>query len=187
MSSSVNRVKNDNFKNHGENGVAAPDVGVPPRNLENAPGPIPVDVGSRDTQQVDVSSHTNRRVHQRDPQEAQKTPTREEREVSFHVIFEMWQAQQLAIAQLQSHQKTPSTVAPGTTPRAEQVPERSSNNGSIADPAIVKMLEDLTKRTQSGEKMKEANDKKDETYNSKVDQIPGAPPILKGVDSKKFI
>ena len=32
-----------------------------------------------------------------------------------------------------------------------------------------------------------ANDKKVETYNSRVDQIPGAPPILKGVDSKKFI
>ncbi|XP_070053686.1 uncharacterized protein [Nicotiana tomentosiformis] len=26
-----------------------------------------------------------------------------------------------------------------------------------------------------------------ETYNSRVDQIPGAPPILKGVDSKKFV
>ncbi|XP_070054304.1 uncharacterized protein [Nicotiana tomentosiformis] len=26
-----------------------------------------------------------------------------------------------------------------------------------------------------------------ETYNSKVDQIPGAPPILKGLDSKTFV
>jgi len=26
-----------------------------------------------------------------------------------------------------------------------------------------------------------------ETYNSRVDQIPGAPPILKGLDSKKFV
>ncbi|XP_070002984.1 uncharacterized protein [Nicotiana sylvestris] len=35
--------------------------------------------------------------------------------------------------------------------------------------------------------MIEANDKKVKTYNSKIDQIPGAPPVLKGVDSKKFI
>jgi len=32
-----------------------------------------------------------------------------------------------------------------------------------------------------------ANDKKVETYNSRVDQIPGAPPILKGLDSRKFV
>nr|XP_016462984.1 PREDICTED: uncharacterized protein LOC107786064 [Nicotiana tabacum] len=51
----------------------------------------------------------------------------------------------------------------------------------------MKMLEDLTKRVESGEKMIEANDKKVETYNSRVDQISGAPPILKGVDSKKFV
>ncbi|XP_070029027.1 uncharacterized protein [Nicotiana sylvestris] len=35
--------------------------------------------------------------------------------------------------------------------------------------------------------MIEANDKKVETYNSRVDQIPGVPPVMKGVDSKKFI
>ncbi|XP_070029660.1 uncharacterized protein [Nicotiana sylvestris] len=96
-------------------------------------------------------------------------------------------AQQLAIAQLQSHPKTPNTAAPETAPRAEQVPERSSNKGSVADPAIVKMLEDLTKRIESGEKMIAANEKKVETYNSRVDQIPGAPPVLKCLDSKKFI
>ncbi|XP_070036913.1 uncharacterized protein [Nicotiana tomentosiformis] len=49
------------------------------------------------------------------------------------------------------------------------------------------MLEELTKRIKSGEKKIEANDKKVETYNSRVDQIPGAPPILKGLDSKKFV
>ncbi|XP_070030040.1 uncharacterized protein [Nicotiana sylvestris] len=32
-----------------------------------------------------------------------------------------------------------------------------------------------------------ANDKKVETYNSRVDQIPATPPILKGIDSKKFV
>ncbi|XP_070013204.1 uncharacterized protein [Nicotiana sylvestris] len=97
------------------------------------------------------------------------------------------QAQQRVIAQLQSHPKTPSTVAPETASPAKQVPERSMNNGSVADPAIVKMLEDLTKRIESGEKMIATNDKKIKTYNSKVDQIPGAPPVLKGLDLKKFI
>lgn len=51
----------------------------------------------------------------------------------------------------------------------------------------MKMIEDLTKRIEFGEKKLEANDKKVETYNSRVDQIPGAPPILNGVDSKKFV
>ncbi|XP_070010193.1 uncharacterized protein [Nicotiana sylvestris] len=35
--------------------------------------------------------------------------------------------------------------------------------------------------------MIEANDKKVETYNSRVNQIPGTPPIQKGVDLKKFV
>ncbi|XP_059294496.1 uncharacterized protein LOC132047471 [Lycium ferocissimum] len=49
------------------------------------------------------------------------------------------------------------------------------------------MLEELTKRVESGEKKIEANDKKVENYNSRVDQISGAPPVLKGPDSKKFV
>ncbi|XP_060179414.1 uncharacterized protein LOC132609449 [Lycium barbarum] len=49
------------------------------------------------------------------------------------------------------------------------------------------MLKELTKRVESGEKKIEANDKKVENYNSRVDQIPGASPVLKGPDSKKFV
>ncbi|XP_070022206.1 uncharacterized protein [Nicotiana sylvestris] len=49
------------------------------------------------------------------------------------------------------------------------------------------MLKDLTKRIESVERKIEANDKKVETYNSWVDQISRAPPILKGLDSKKFV
>ncbi|XP_070055301.1 uncharacterized protein [Nicotiana tomentosiformis] len=49
------------------------------------------------------------------------------------------------------------------------------------------MLEELTKQIESGEKKIEANDKKVETYNSRIDQIRGAPPILKGLDSRKFV
>ncbi|XP_070052012.1 uncharacterized protein [Nicotiana tomentosiformis] len=45
----------------------------------------------------------------------------------------------------------------------------------------------MTKQIESWEKKIEANDKKVETLNSRVDQIPGASPILKGLDSKKFV
>ncbi|XP_070011731.1 uncharacterized protein [Nicotiana sylvestris] len=187
MSGSVNRVENDNLENHRENGVAIPVIGTPLQNPDNAPRPIPEDAGSRDAQQVDENSHTDRSIQHGDQQEAQKTPARDEQGVSLHVIFKMLQAQQLAIAQLQSHPKTPSTVAPKTIPPVEQVSERASNNNrSIADPAIVKTLEDLTKSIESGEKVIAANDKKIGTYNFRVDQIPGSPPVLKGVDSKKF-
>ncbi|XP_019261430.1 PREDICTED: uncharacterized protein LOC109239333 [Nicotiana attenuata] len=79
MSNSVNRAEKNNLEDHRENGVDIPGVGVPPRNYGNAPEPIPVDTDSRDAQHVDISSHTNKRVHQRDKKEVQKTPTREER------------------------------------------------------------------------------------------------------------
>ncbi|XP_070042463.1 uncharacterized protein [Nicotiana tomentosiformis] len=49
------------------------------------------------------------------------------------------------------------------------------------------MIEELTKQIESGEKKIKANDKKVKTYNSRVDQIPGAPPILEGLDSKKLV
>ena len=103
MSNSVNAPENNGPEDHGENGVVVPGVDLPQRNHEDAPEPIPVDVVSRDAQHVDISSHTNRSIRQENQQEAQKTPAREEQEVSLHVIFEMLQAQQLAIAQLQSH------------------------------------------------------------------------------------
>ncbi|XP_019246579.1 PREDICTED: uncharacterized protein LOC109226242 [Nicotiana attenuata] len=100
-------------------GVAPADVGVPPQNPGEAPVKIPVDVNSRNVVHVDVSSHTNESVRG------------EEREVSLQIIFEMLQAQQVAIAELQSHHKTPSIVAPETAPRVEQTPERPSNNGLL--------------------------------------------------------
>lgn len=62
----------------------------------------------------------------------------------------MLQAQQLAIAWLQCHPKTPNTAAPEAAPPTEQVPEGSSNNGSVAGLAIAKMLGDLSERIESG-------------------------------------
>ncbi|XP_070005099.1 uncharacterized protein [Nicotiana sylvestris] len=99
----------------------------------------------------------------------------------------MLHAQQIAIAQLQSQNKTPSVVKPENTRRTKPVLERSNENSSRTDPTIIRMLEELTKRIESGEKKIEDNDKKVETYNSRIDQIPGAPPVLKGLDAKKFI
>ncbi|XP_019244299.1 PREDICTED: uncharacterized protein LOC109224167 [Nicotiana attenuata] len=52
---------------------------------------------------------------------------------------------------------------------------------------VMKMLEALIKQVESSEKKKEANGKKVETYNSRVNQIPRAPQILKGPDSKEFV
>lgn len=92
----------------------------------------------------------------------------------------------MAIAQLEIHPKTPCTIALQIAP-PKQIPERSSNNGSVAGPAIVKIFEDLAKRIESYEKIIAANDKKVETFNSRVDHIPRAPPIFNGVDSRKYV
>ena len=48
MSSSVNRVENDNLKNHGENGMVVPATEAPPQNPDNTLGPIIVDADSQD-------------------------------------------------------------------------------------------------------------------------------------------
>ncbi|XP_070017947.1 uncharacterized protein [Nicotiana sylvestris] len=107
--------------------------------------------------------------------------------ISLQMIFEMLQAQQIAIAKLQSQNKTLSVAEHANTRRAEPEPKRLNGNNSGTDPTIVRMLEELAKRIESGEKKIEENDKKVETYNSRVDQIPRAPPVLKGLDAKKFI
>ncbi|XP_070031129.1 uncharacterized protein [Nicotiana tomentosiformis] len=66
------------------------------------------------------------------------------------------------------------------THRTEPAIEKPNEQELGTTPEITKLLEELTKRV-------EANDKKVETYNFRVDQIPGAPPMIKGLDSKKFI
>ncbi|XP_070026281.1 uncharacterized protein [Nicotiana sylvestris] len=111
----------------------------------------------------------------------------EEGGISLQVIFEMLQAQQVSIAQLQSQNRTPNTAELVNTRHTEPALERPDENGSGTDPTIMKMLEELTKWIDSGEKKIEDNDKKVETYNSRVDQIPGAPLVLKGLDAKNII
>uniref|UniRef100_A0A1U7YPT8 Uncharacterized protein LOC104246683 n=1 Tax=Nicotiana sylvestris TaxID=4096 RepID=A0A1U7YPT8_NICSY len=46
LSGSVNRVENNNLENYRENGVAVTIIGTPPQNPDNAPGPIPTDMGT---------------------------------------------------------------------------------------------------------------------------------------------
>ncbi|XP_070039160.1 uncharacterized protein [Nicotiana tomentosiformis] len=103
----------------------------------------------------------------------------------------MLQAQQAAIAQLQNRSRTPSRVEPESsgenTRRNEPAADRPNKVEHGTNPEIIKMFEELKRRVKMGEKKIEANDKKMETYNSRFDQIPGAPPILKGLDSKKFV
>ncbi|XP_070004697.1 uncharacterized protein [Nicotiana sylvestris] len=103
----------------------------------------------------------------------------------------MLQTQQAIIAQLQNKNRAPSRIelepSQEVVHRVESVPKRSNEGESYTNPATIKMLEELTKRIETGEKKIEENDKKVETYNSKVDQILGPPPVLKGLDSKKFV
>nr|XP_016503130.1 PREDICTED: uncharacterized protein LOC107821222 [Nicotiana tabacum] len=80
-----------------------------------------------------------------------------------------------------------STVVEPKPQRDEQVVVEPGEHRHGETSEVKKMLEALTKPMESGEKKIEANDKKVEMYNSRVIQIPGAPPILKGSDSKKFI
>lgn len=103
----------------------------------------------------------------------------------------MLQAQQAVIAQLQKQSCALSKIEPGysqeITRREKLVAKKSSGNKSGNNPEIIKMPEELTKWIESREKKIEANDKKVKTYNSRVDHIPGAPTILKCLDSKKFV
>ncbi|XP_070023055.1 uncharacterized protein [Nicotiana sylvestris] len=103
----------------------------------------------------------------------------------------MLQVQQTAIAQLQSQIHAASRIESdppqGVNRKDEPIAERSNENESGTNPDIIKMLEELTKRVESGEKKIEANEEKVESYMSRVNQIPGAPPLLKGLTSKKLV
>ncbi|XP_059294736.1 uncharacterized protein LOC132047755 [Lycium ferocissimum] len=94
------------------------------------------------------------------------------------------QAQQAVIAQLQNQNRAPNVVQSEQTekiaPREERTIAENNGNGPGQTAELMRMLEELTKWV-------EANDKKVKTYNSRVDQILGAPPILKGPDSEKFV
>ncbi|XP_060172035.1 uncharacterized protein LOC132603136 isoform X1 [Lycium barbarum] len=91
--------------------------------------------------------------------------------------------QGIAIARLQNggDEATPGKTK-GVVEIGRNEPRMVESNGSGASSFIevLKMLETLAKRVDSTEK-------RVETYNSRVDQIPGAPPLLKGPNSKRYI
>ncbi|XP_059295442.1 cytosolic sulfotransferase 5-like [Lycium ferocissimum] len=91
--------------------------------------------------------------------------------------------QGIAIARLQNggDKATPGKTKSVVEPRRDEARMAESNgSGASSSTEVLRMLETLAKRVDSTEK-------RVETYNSRVDQIPGAPPILKGPDSKKYI
>lgn len=111
--------ENDGLGSHGENNAVASRTGVPPLNPGVAPAPNPVDVGSHITLNVDLVTDVEWSVRGGDQPDAQRTQAQGEREVSPQVIFEMLQAQQVVIAQLQSQQKTLSVAGPETAHRVK--------------------------------------------------------------------
>nr|XP_009786539.1 PREDICTED: uncharacterized protein LOC104234641 [Nicotiana sylvestris] len=162
-------------------------VDVSPINPEGVPNVEPIDISSHNALNTNAGTDLVRNAHREARPDGQRTRGMEEGGVSLQVIFEMLQVQQVSIAQLQSKNRTPNTVEPVNRRPVEPALERPDKSGSETDPTIMKILEELAKRIDTIEKNIEEIDKKVETYNSMVDQIPGAPPILEGLDSKKFV
>nr|XP_016435062.1 PREDICTED: uncharacterized protein LOC107761342 [Nicotiana tabacum] len=71
------------------------------------------------------------------------------------------------------------------TRRNKPATDRPNEAEPRTNPEIIKMIEEFKKQVETGEKKIDANGKKVESYNSRMDQFPGAPPILKGLDSKR--
>jgi len=149
MSSSQNAPIHDN-EGLGENNNAG--VGVPPINPGEVPNMEPVDVSSHIALNADLCADPKADIRREARPGGQRTQGIEEGGVSLQVIFEMMQAQQIAIAQLQSQNRTPNTAEPVNTRRTEPALEKLDENGSGTDPTIMKMLEELTKRIEFGEK-----------------------------------
>lgn len=144
----------------------------------------PIDINSHVAIEANLHAEPENSIHGGTRSAARDTQNIEENGVNLRMIFEMLQAQQAAIAQLQSQTQLQSRPEPNPpreiTHRTEPAIVKSNEQESGTTPEIAKLLEELTKRV-------ETNDKKVETYNSRVDQIPGAPPMIKGLYSKKFV
>ncbi|XP_070046049.1 uncharacterized protein [Nicotiana tomentosiformis] len=145
---------------------------------------VPLDVNSHVALEANQHSEPEKSIQGGTRYVARDTHNVEEIGVSLRMIFEMLQAQQVAIAQLQSQTQLPSKPEPSkpreTSHKTEPAIVRSNEQESGTTPEIAKILEELTKRI-------EANDKKIEICHSRVDQIMRAPPIIKGLDSKTFV
>ncbi|XP_070047515.1 uncharacterized protein [Nicotiana tomentosiformis] len=165
-----------------ENNNFTPSTERPLVNAVGARIGVPIDINSHVAIEANIHSEPENSIHGGTRSAAGNTHNIEEN--ALRMIFEMLQPQQVAIAQLQSQTQLPSRPEP-SSPReiahgTEPAIVRSNEQESGTTSEIAKILEELTKRV-------EANDKKVETYNSMVDRIPGAPPMIKGLDSKKFV
>lgn len=146
---------------HGENdSIVALGVDVPPINPGEVSNAEPVDISSHIALNADLGANPGASIRMKVRSGGQRTHGVGDGGINLQVIFEMLQAQHIAIAQLQSHNKTPSVDEPKNTRRIEHVPERSNENSSGTNPTIMRMLEELTKRIESEEKRTEDNDKK---------------------------
>ncbi|XP_060182256.1 uncharacterized protein LOC132611917 [Lycium barbarum] len=112
---------------------------------------------------------------------------------------QMTEEQQAAIVELQKKNNGTRIAGPNQINEPAHGGDRETNNcngscsngsgsnrsgsigsGSNGSSEVREMLEALAKQIDT-------NKKKVENYNSRVDQIPGAPPIISGLDSKRYI
>lgn len=119
-----------------------------------------IDISSHNSLNADAGTDPIRNAHREARRGDQRMPGMKEGRVSLQVIFQMLQAQQVAITKLQSQNRTPNTAKPVNTRHAELAIERPDESGSGTDPTIMRMLEELVKRIETGEKKIEENDKK---------------------------
>ncbi|XP_070032231.1 uncharacterized protein [Nicotiana tomentosiformis] len=179
------------FGHHGKNNNLVSSNEVPLVDPNGVPAADPVNANSQVAININLPTDLENSVRGGPRSTAREAPKGEGDGVSLRLIFEMLQAQQAAIVQLQNQSHAPNRVEPErsreSSQRDEQIIERPSEAEPVVNPKVMNMLEELTKRVESGEKKIQVNDNKVETYNSGVDQIPRAPPILNGPDSKRFI
>nr|XP_009799379.1 PREDICTED: uncharacterized protein LOC104245469 [Nicotiana sylvestris] len=153
MSSSQNTPIHDN---EGLGEYINARVGVPPINPGEVPNVEPVDVSSHIALNADLGADPEGNIHRESRSSGQRTQGMGEGGV-----------------RLQNQNKTPNTAEPVKSRSTELALERLDESGSETEPTIMRMLEELTKRIESGEKKIEDNDKKVKTYNYCVDQILG--------------
>ncbi|XP_059310228.1 uncharacterized protein LOC132061418 [Lycium ferocissimum] len=180
--------------------IVAENEGSEPRGLPNLADPDPVNSREGLNRQNTVDQE-NAALPATDPlrthnsvtlsrTQSQREPEAPNDGINLRLIFEMLQEQRaaiaeqgMAIARLQSGQgEAGPEKAKGAVEIGRNEPRMVESDDSRAGSSteVLKMLETLAKRVDSTEK-------RVETYNSRVDQIPGAPPLLKGPNSKRYV
>lgn len=118
---------------HGENdNVASPGNEVLPVDLKGAPVADPIDVSSHVALNANLGIDPENSVRRDVRSAGQNAQGGKEGGISLRIIFEMLQAQQAIIAQLQNQNHAPSRVEPEPSQeivhRAKPVPGRTNVN-----------------------------------------------------------